>query len=374
MRIQLNNTRIVSYRNLLTPEQLIRAIPLCESSAARIAQHRRAIESILDAQDPRLFLVVGPCSIHDPVAALEYAHRLHALAQRVGETLILVMRVYFEKPRTVVGWKGFINDPRMNDTFAIEEGLQRARQLLVELADLGLPVATEALDPVMPQYLGDLITWTAIGARTTESQTHREMASGLSTPIGFKNGTDGSVEVAVNAILSSARPHHFLGINLQGQGAVFQTRGNPYGHIVLRGGREPNYDARSVAEVEARLESAGLPLNLVIDCSHGNSQKVYERQCLVFRDCLDQIERGNHSIVGLMLESHLFAGRQDIPADPAQLRYGVSVTDPCIDWATTESLILEAEARLCPLLAGRLQARRQHRRSVVRSRADQDLR
>lgn len=358
MKTRLNNIRIVSHRNLLTPAQLMQSVPLSEEAAQQIAEHRHILENILDARDPRLFVVVGPCSIHDVSAAMDYAHRLKELAARVQDTLVLVMRVYFEKPRTVSGWKGFINDPFLNDTFAIEEGLLRGRKLLVELAALGLPAATEALDPIMPQYLGDLMTWTAIGARTTESQTHREMASGLSTPLGFKNGTDGSIEIAINAIHSAAHPHRFLGINLQGQCAVFHTRGNPYGHIVLRGGKSPNYDAASVAHIEAKLAGSGLPSNLVIDCSHGNSQKKYERQSLVFRDCLEQIEQGNQSILGLMLESHLHAGRQDVPGDPAQLQYGVSITDPCIDWPTTEALILEANRRLNPVLAQRLQMRR----------------
>jgi 3-deoxy-7-phosphoheptulonate synthase len=353
MKTQLNNIRILSHRILPTPEEVMRSVPLSESAARYVAEQRHGIENILDARDPRLFLVVGPCSIHDTAAALDYARRLHDLACRVQDTLVLVMRVYFEKPRTVSGWKGFINDPFLNDTFAIEEGLHLSRKLLVELAEMGLPVATEALDPIMPQYLGDLITWTAIGARTTESQTHREMASGLSTPLGFKNGTDGSIDIAINAIHSAAHPHRFLGINAKGQCAVFHTRGNPYGHIVLRGGKTPNYDAVSVATIEARLGASGLPSNIVIDCSHGNSQKIVERQAGVFQDCIEQITQGNLSIVGLMLESHLHAGRQDVSADSTALRYGVSITDPCIDWATTEALILEADERLRPVLPER---------------------
>ena len=352
MKTQLNNIRIISHRNLPTPEEIIRSVPLSESTAQFVAEQRHRIE-YTDSRDSRLFVVVGPCSIHDPKAALEYASRLHDLAQRVQDTLFLVMRVYFEKPRTVSGWKGFINDPFLNDTFSIEEGLHLSRKLLVELAEMGLPVATEALDPIMPQYIGDLVTWTAIGARTTKSQTHREMASGLSTPLGFKNGTDGSIDIAVNAIHSAAHPHRFLGINLKGQCAVFHTRGNPYGHIVLRGGKTPNYNAASLSKIEAKLISSGLPCNLVVDCSHGNSQKVYERQSAVLRDCLEQIEKGNRSLVGLMLESHLQAGRQDVSADLTELRYGVSITDPCIDWETTEALILEADARLRPVLEAR---------------------
>lgn len=359
MKTRLNNIRIISHDDLMTPAQLLHAVPLSEAAARRISEHRHTLENILDAEDPRLFLVVGPCSIHDTQAALDYARRLKDLSLRVQETLVLVMRVYFEKPRTVSGWKGFINDPFLNDTFAIEEGLQRGRKLLVDLAEMGLPVGTEALDPIMPQYLGDLITWTAIGARTTESQTHREMASGLSTPLGFKNGTDGSVDIAINAIHSAAHPHRFLGINSQGKCAVFHTQGNPYGHIVLRGGKTPNYDASSVAAIEAKLHAAGLPSNILVDCSHGNSQKIVERQALVFHDGIAQIREGNLSLVGLMLESHLCAGRQDIPADPTTLEYGVSVTDPCIDWPTTEALILEADSCLRAVLPERGRARRQ---------------
>ena len=305
------------------------------------------IRDILDRRDPRLFVVVGPCSIHDLDAAREYAGRLRALAERVSPTLYLVMRVYFEKPRTTVGWKGLVNDPDMDDSFHIEKGIRMARRLLIELAEMGLPAATEALDPIMPQYLGELIAWTAIGARTTESQTHREMASGLSTPIGFKNGTDGTLGVAVNALQSVRSPHHFLGITQQGQSAVFRTRGNAYAHIVLRGGGgRPNYDSVSIALCEQALAKAGLPVNIVVDCSHGNSNKDHELQPLVAENCVNQVLEGNRSIVGLMLESHLGAGNQPIPADLGQLRYGVSVTDACIDWETTERLLLGLHRRL----------------------------
>lgn len=291
-------------------------------------------------------MVVGPCSIHDLKAAREYAGRLKKLADEVSETLVLIMRVYFEKPRTTVGWKGLINDPDMDDSFQMEKGLRSARSFLLGLAELGLPAGTEALDPITPQYLSDLITWTAIGARTTESQTHREMSSGLSTPVGFKNGTDGSLQVAVNALRSVSRPHHFLGINQLGQCAVFHTRGNDYGHIVLRGGGGPNYGPKSIAACEAALEQAGLQKNIVVDCSHGNSKKDPSQQPAVFESCIRQIVEGNRSIVGFMLESNLEAGNQKVPDDLSTLRYGVSVTDACIDWATTEAVLRESHLRL----------------------------
>jgi 3-deoxy-7-phosphoheptulonate synthase len=300
-------------------------------------------------------VVVGPCSIHDATAALDYAGRLARLAERVRETLFVVMRVYFEKPRTSTGWKGYINDPHMDDSFRIDEGIDRARRLLLEFAEMGLPTGTEALDPMSPQYLGDLISWYAIGARTTESQTHREMASGLSAPVGFKNGTDGGLEVAINAIKSAANPHSFLGINRHGRTAIVRTRGNRYGHLVLRGGGgRPNYDTVSVRLAETSLRKACLPENIAVDCSHSNSLKDPTLQPLVFADCLHQIKEGNRSIVGLMLESHLNAGNQPIPADLAQLAYGVSVTDGCIDWDTTAEVIRRAHAELAPLLADRL--------------------
>ncbi|MGV3721305.1 MAG: 3-deoxy-7-phosphoheptulonate synthase [Actinomycetota bacterium] len=340
------NVNIVSDTVLATPREIISRLPLSDELQHRILGFRQELQNILDRKDSRLFVVVGPCSIHEPKSALEYAERLARLAERVSDTMLLVMRVYFEKPRTVSGWKGYINDPDLDDSFHIEKGLFRARQLLLQLAELGLPVGTEALDPITPQYISDLISWTAIGARTTESQTHREMTSGLSTPVAFKNGTDGNVEIAINAIRSAALPHRFLGINADGQCSVFHTRGNAYGHVVLRGGAAPNYDAASIAACEARLAKAGLQPNIVVDCSHGNSFKKPELQPQVFRDCIDQIAAGNTSIVGMMLESHLSAGRQDIPADLSQLKYGVSVTDGCIDWPTTEELLLDAHEQL----------------------------
>ena len=347
MSEQLYNVNVASSELLPTPEEVKRELPASPEAQRCVLNARTVIRDILDRRDPRLFVVVGPCSIHDLDAAREYAGRLRTLAERVSPTLYLVMRVYFEKPRTTVGWKGLVNDPDMDDSFHIEKGIRMARRLLIELAEMGLPAATEALDPIMPQYLGELIAWTAIGARTTESQTHREMASGLSTPIGFKNGTDGTLGVAVNALQSVRSPHHFLGITQQGQSAVFRTRGNAYAHIVLRGGGgRPNYDSVSIALCEQALAKAGLPVNIVVDCSHGNSNKDHELQPLVAENCVNQVLEGNRSIVGLMLESHLGAGNQPIPADLGQLRYGVSVTDACIDWETTERLLLGLHRRL----------------------------
>ena len=347
MQERLHNINVLSSEILPTPEEIKRRLPLPPESEDFVYRSRGAVRRILDREDPRLFVVVGPCSIHDPAAALEYAERLKALSARVDDTMLLLMRVYFEKPRTTVGWKGLINDPDMDDSFHIEKGICLARELLLRLAELGLPAATEALDPIMPQYLSELVTWTAIGARTTESQTHREMASGLSTPVGFKNGTDGSLTVAINALQSARHPHHFLGITQQGQSAVFRTRGNRYGHIVLRGGGgRTNYDSVSIALCERELEKAGLPASIVVDCSHGNSAKDPSLQPLVAENLGNQILEGNRSIVGLMLESHLNWGSQPIPADRSELRYGISVTDACIDWDTTERLLLDLHARL----------------------------
>ena len=356
----INNLNVLSQDLLPTPQQVKTALPLTEDAQRTVLRGRETVRCILDRQDHRLFVVIGPCSIHDIKAAREYAARLKQLAQEVGDTLYLIMRVYFEKPRTTVGWKGLINDPFMDDSFHIEKGLHMARELLLHLAEMGLPAATEALDPITPQYISDLITWTAIGARTTESQTHREMASGLSTPLGFKNGTDGSLTVAINALQSSARPHHFLGINQEGQCAVFRTRGNRHGHMVLRGGGgRPNYDSVSVAMAEKELVAVGLPVNIAVDCSHGNSNKDPALQPLVAENCVNQILEGNRSIVALMLESHLHAGSQPIPADLSKLKYGVSVTDPCIDWATTEKLLRSARAKLKDVLPARRAAGKQ---------------
>jgi len=347
MQERLQNINVLSSELLPTPESIKHDLPLGQPAEDFVYRSREAVRRILDRSDPRLFVVVGPCSIHDPVAAHEYAGRLRKLAAQVEQTLLLVMRVYFEKPRTTVGWKGLINDPDMDDSFHIEKGIRTARELLLHLAANGVPAATEALDPIMPQYLGELITWTAIGARTTESQTHREMASGLSTPVGFKNGTDGSLTVAINALQSVRHPHHFLGITQQGQSAVFRTRGNRYGHIVLRGGGgRTNYDSVSIAVCERELEQADLPPRIVVDCSHGNSNKDPGLQSQVAENVANQILDGNRSIVGLMLESNLHWGNQPIPAERSELRYGVSVTDACVDWETTEGLLQSLDTRL----------------------------
>ncbi len=351
---QTENINIEAFDPMPTPEEIHARVPMTEAAEKSVLAGRRTIEAILDRRDSRLFVVVGPCSIHDPVAGLDYARRLKALADLVSETLVLVMRVYFEKPRTSTGWKGYINDPRMDDSFHIEEGIEKAREFLLAVNEIGLPAGTEALDPISPQYLGDLIAWTAIGARTSESQTHREMSSGLSTPVGFKNGTDGSLDAATNAIISASKPHSFLGINAQGRSSVTRTRGNRYGHLVLRGGGDrPNYDTVSVAMAEAALAKAKLPSNIVIDCSHANSYKKPELQPLVMQDVVNQIRLGNKSIAGLMIESFIEAGNQSIPTDLSQLKYGCSVTDACVAWDTTEKMIREAHEALRGPLSSR---------------------
>ncbi|MCH5375775.1 MAG: 3-deoxy-7-phosphoheptulonate synthase [Planctomycetes bacterium] len=346
MTRRLSDVHIVSQELLPTPREIKQQLPLDAEREEFVGSSRASIERILDGEDRRRFVVVGPCSIHDTETALEYAHRLRGLAEEVRETMLLVMRVYFSKPRTTVGWKGFINDPYLDDSFRIDEGLKKARELLLALADMRLPAGTEALDPIIPQYLDDLISWNAIGARTTESQTHREMASGLSTPVGFKNATDGNMQVAVNAMQSVSGPHHFLGINQDGQVTVLRTSGNPYSHIVLRGGDRPNYDSVCVAICEKLLRQHSLPPNIMIDCSHGNSFKDPDLQPLVLDNCINQILEGNRSIVGLMLESNLHAGNQKIGPDPTKLAYGVSVTDACIDWEATERAIRKAHRNL----------------------------
>jgi 3-deoxy-7-phosphoheptulonate synthase len=349
------NVNVISQDLLLTPAAIKSRLPITPRAEEFVLQSRATLQRILDRQDPRLFVIVGPCSIHDLRAAREYAQRLKQLATAVEDTLFIVMRVYFEKPRTTVGWKGLINDPYMDDSFHIEEGLQMARSLLLELAEMGLPAGTEALDPISPQYFSDLVSWYAIGARTTESQTHREMASGLSAPVGFKNNTDGSLDVAINAMLSVSRPHSFLGINHDGQCAIIRTKGNRYGHVVLRGGGgKPNYDSVTVALCEKALATKQVSTNLVIDCSHDNSNKDPGLQPLVLNDGVHQILEGNQSLVGFMLESNINYGKQSIPADLSQLQYGVSVTDGCIDWATTEKVLLETCDKLKDVLPTRL--------------------
>ena len=340
---QTDNLNVGTFDDMPSPEDIKALVPLTPSATETVQHGRRALQRILDRDDNRLFVVVGPCSIHDPIAGLDYARRLKALADEVADTMLLVMRVYFEKPRTATGWKGYINDPYMDDSFRIDEGMQKARQFLLDVCEVGLPTATEALDPIAPQYYGDLISWTAIGARTSESQTHREMASGLSTPVGFKNATDGDLDVAINAIISASNRHSFLGINSQGKSAIVRTNGNRYGHIVLRGGGgRPNYDTVSISLAEQALAKAKLPANVVVDCSHANSWKKPEFQPLVMKDVCHQIREGNRSVVGMMIESNIEAGNQPIPKDLSQLKYGCSVTDACVGWDTTAEMITNA--------------------------------
>ncbi len=351
------NLNVLSFDEMPSPDEIHRRVPLTEKAADAVVAGRQSIQAILDGRDRRLFAVVGPCSIHDPVAGLDYARRLRKLADELSDTLVMIMRVYFEKPRTSLGWKGFINDPFMDDSFRIDVGMERARRFLLDVNELGMPAGTEALDPTAPQYYGDLVAWTAIGARTSESQTHREMASGLSTPVGFKNGTDGDVEAAVNAVLSASRPHSFLGVSGEGRSAIVRTRGNRYGHIVLRGGGpRPNYDTVSVLLTEQALEKAKLAKSIVVDCSHANSLKKPELQPLVMRDVVHQIREGNRSIVGLMIESFIEPGNQPIPEDLSKLRYGCSVTDACVGWDTTVEMIQSARPILREVLPGRRKA------------------
>ncbi len=348
---KLHDLNVISESILIAPEILQREYPLSDAGAKSVAHARRSVENIMDRKDKRLMVIVGPCSIHDDQAAKEYATRLKKLSDELGDSMMIVMRVYFEKPRTNIGWKGYINDPYLDDSCQMEDGLRVARQLGVWLAELGLPTATEALDPITPQYLGDLFAWTAIGARTTESQTHREMASGLSMPVGFKNGTSGDLDVAINALKSSKASHKFIGINNLGQVTVIHTRGNPYGHVILRGGSKPNYDKVSIRLCEDELLAAGLPKNIVVDCSHANSHKKPELQPLVAEDLTDQIVAGNQSIIGIMLESHLHNGQQPFPKPDTidQLAYGISITDGCIGWEETETLLRNMHQRLSTL-------------------------
>jgi 3-deoxy-7-phosphoheptulonate synthase len=340
MTVNTDDLRIQKTNELISPEQLIADIGVSDAAAETVATARRTIHNILAGDDDRLVAVVGPCSIHDPVAALEYAGKLKAAADAVAEDVFVVMRVYFEKPRTTVGWKGLINDPDLNNTFQINKGLHLARQLLADLAEMGLPAGTEYLDLISPQFVADLIAWGAIGARTTESQTHRELASGLSCPVGFKNATDGDIQVAVDAIRSASQPHHFLSVTKQGHSAIFQTTGNEDCHVILRGGKHPNYDMFSVEDASALLARAGLPARIMIDASHANSRKIPARQVDVASDIATQVARGSRSICGIMLESNLVAGRQDV-VDGQALTHGQSITDPCIEWDDTESLLQE---------------------------------
>ena len=338
------NLNIVEVMPITSPKKLKDLMPVSDSVIETVLNARNAIKSILEGEDSRLLMIVGPCSIHDPKAAIEYAERLKKLADEVSETVLVVMRVYFEKPRTTVGWKGLINDPELDGSHKINKGIELARRLLLDINALGLPCATETLDPITPQYLADLISWSAIGARTTESQTHREMASGLSMPVGFKNGTDGGLSVAINAMKSALQPHHFLGINNEGLSSAIQTSGNRNLHLVLRGGSNgPNYDAVSIQKATEFLASEGLPEVIMIDCNHANSGKDPSRQELVLRDAVHQIKNGDNSIIGIMIESNINGGNQPISA---ALQYGVSITDACLDWENTNRIILNAHQSL----------------------------
>jgi 3-deoxy-7-phosphoheptulonate synthase len=344
--IKTNNLKIKSITPIIAPTDLRQVFPLSAESGACVSASREAINRILRGEDRRLMVVVGPCSIHDPKGALEYAGRLAELAREVSGELLLIMRVYFEKPRTTVGWKGLINDPDMNGSHLISKGLGIARGLLTKVTEMGLPVATEMLDPITPEYLADLLSWGAIGARTTESQIHREMASGLSFPIGFKNGTDGNLQIAIDAMKAALHSHSFLGVNRDGLTSIVQTTGNPDVHMVLRGGSKPNYSPEDIAAAEQMLSKAGLTPTVMVDCSHGNSEKDFRRQPLVLKSVVDQIAAGNRTISGVMIESYLKEGNQPMPKDLAPLTYGVSITDSCIGWETTVETLREAHARL----------------------------
>lgn len=338
-----DDERIKDITVLPPPEHLIRFFPIRGSAVeSLITDTRGAIQNIMAGKDDRLLVIIGPCSIHDPAAALDYARRLKAVREQYKDTLEIVMRVYFEKPRTTVGWKGLINDPYLDESYRIDEGLRIARQLLVEINRLGMPAGSEFLDVISPQYIGDLIAWGAIGARTTESQVHRELASGISAPIGFKNGTDGNLRIATDAIQAAGRPHHFLSVHKNGQVAIVETKGNTDCHVILRGGKAPNYDAASVAAACKDLDAAKLPATLMVDCSHANSSKQHERQLAVARDIADQIAGGSRSVFGVMVESHLKAGAQKFSAgkdDPSKLEYGRSITDACIGWDDSEQVL-----------------------------------
>ncbi len=344
---QTQDLRILGMRRLQTPQAMKDHLPMTEAANRAVVEGRAAVNAILAQRDPRLLVVVGPCSIHDPAGAMEYARKLAALNREVQDRFFIVMRVYFEKPRTTIGWKGLINDPHMDGSCDIETGLRMARKLLLEINELGLSAATEFLDPIVPQYIADLITWAAIGARTTESQTHREMASGLSMPVGFKNGTDGSLQIAIDAMTSARTPHSFLGIDQDGSTSLVRTAGNPFGHVVLRGGRaRPNYDPESIADASAQLTRHKLPNVLMVDCSHANSLKQYARQEDVWKSLIEQRAAGNKAIIGAMVESYLKEGNQPVPESPKEIQYGISVTDACINWETTERMLRQGRATL----------------------------
>jgi len=342
-----SDVHIRSLVPLIPPQTLIDEYPLTERAVETVVAGREAVRKILVGEDRRLLLVVGPCSIHDEKSALEYAERIRAVAGRLGDRLCIVMRVYFEKPRTTVGWKGLINDPHLDGTFDIPTGLRRARKLLLEINEMGMPAATEMLDPITPQYTADLVAWASIGARTTESQTHRQMASGLSMPVGFKNATDGNLQIAIDAMYSARAQHSFLGIDAAGRLCVVNTEGNPLGHLILRGGRAgTNYDPQTMADALAGLTKAGLAPNIMVDCSHANSDKDHRKQETVWHNVLEQRAAGNTNIIGMMLESNLFEGQQKLAADLHQLKYGVSITDACLGWDKTEELLEAAHAAM----------------------------
>ncbi len=344
---RIENINVRGIEPIISPRQLKNEQPLTAAAADTVADARETVKRILAGEDSRRIAIVGPCSIHDEKAAIEYASRLMELSRGVRDRLFVLMRVYFEKPRTTVGWKGLINDPHLNDTFDISEGLRIARRVLLRIAEMGLPAATEMLEPITPQYIADLITLASIGARTTESPTHRQMASGLSMPVGYKNGTDGSLQVALDAMMAARTPHSFLGIDEAGQTCVVHSQGNPWGCLILRGGRSgPNYSAESIQAASGELARHKLPARLIVDCSHANSNKDFRQQCIVWNSVLKQCREGNSSIAGMMLESNLFEGNQSIVSDPKQLRYGLSVTDPCIGWEETQSLLLAAHKLL----------------------------
>lgn len=349
MTLQTDDLRIEEIKAVTPPVEIIEAIPVTEEAAKTVYYTRQAIQNIIKGEDKRLLVVTGPCSIHDTKAALEYAERLKPLKEKYADNLLIVMRVYFEKPRTTVGWKGLINDPDLDNSFQINKGVRLARDLLLQLNTMGIPAGTEYLDLITPQYVADLISWGAIGARTTESQVHRELASGLSCPVGFKNGTDGTTRVAVDAIGSASRPHHFLSLRKEGNSAIFSTSGNPYCHVILRGGKKPNYDHDSIEAAAKELEAAGLDSRIMVDFSHANSFKQHEKQMDVGKSVAEQLTSGENRIFGIMIESHLVAGRQNV-IEGEDLTYGQSITDACLGWEDTESLIetlaLAAKARM----------------------------
>lgn len=349
MSLPLQNVNIESSIPVIAPEQLMQSLPVPAEVAELVTSRREVMKQILSGEDKRVFAIVGPCSIHNRDIAVEYATRLSKLAAKVDDRMVIVMRVYFEKPRTTVGWKGLINDPYLDGTFDLGAGMRMAREILLEVGKLGLPVATEMLEPITPQYIADLVTLASIGARTTESPTHRQMSSGLSMPVGFKNSTEGSLEVAINAMKAAGAPHSFLGIDGEGKICVLKTKGNPWGHLILRGGRTgPNYDAKSLATAVEMLKKSDLSPRFVVDCSHANSNKDYSRQSIAWDDVIAQRIAGNETIIGLMLESNLHEGNQSVPEDLSQLKHGVSITDGCMGWEETESLILSAYEKLGP--------------------------